>query len=935
MTSFLLDIATELVNSNQPPEKYTLVFPNRRAILFFRKHLISLIKKPSFSPQLKTIEEFIGGYSRLKIPDRLELVYKLYNVYREVTGLAETFDQFYFWGDMLLRDFDEVDKYMVNATHLFKEIANLKEIDTAFDYLTEEQKKFLRDFWLHVNEGHQESRKRFLETWKQLDAVYAHYRNHLRQQGLAYEGMLHRDVAEQITELPGLHKGVSFIGFNALTRAEEKIITHFIAHQGSRMYWDVDEYYLNSDWQEAGWFFRRYKADAVFAKTFPADVPSHFRKPKKMQLVGAPQPVAQAKALAQVLGDELQTGMNAEETLVVLPDEKLLLPVLHSVAGYVDGLNVTMGFPLANTPLFNFIELAVELQLGRRGDFFNHRPVLALLGHPYGSAPDPADAYSKKKTILKRNKVLVPKSFLATTSGLHRTIFTAVEPGEVTNYIRSIIHWLVSLESFGKLDKEYALFFLRIINRMDEVVGTGYSSWPAFFKLFRQVVGSQRIPFSGEPLRGLQVMGMLETRNLDFKNVFILSLNEGSLPAYEGKGSYLPYSVRKAYGLPTAEHQDAMYAYLFYRVLQRAENIFLFYNTETDVLGQGEMSRFLQQLLYESGLNPEHRVLGNTFRPRPVQPIRIEKDEQVMTLLEKINEGNVKFRGISPSALNAYLQCRLQFYFKYVLKIKEADEVEEDLDARVLGNLLHKVMEEFYQGITSRKKSKRIEAGDFEGLEEKLAALLDNAFIAHYDLDPNKPVDYEGQRIIVREVVNRIAIRILEEDKKYAPFSMEGIETEDLTYSVRLQGKPGVVVLGGKIDRVDRKGDVIRVIDYKTGRDKLDFESVESLFERSDKRNKAAFQTLLYSLLYVKNTAEKNIRVVPGLFNRVNLFDTDFYFGFRMNKKPLNDCLPVLPEFEARLKAVLEELFDPSTVFDQTTDVDTCRLCPYKNICYR
>jgi hypothetical protein len=935
MTPFLLDIATELVNNKRPLERYTLVFPNRRAVLFFKKHLASLVQSPVFSPKLVTIEEFISGFSVLKVPDRLELVYRLYRTYRDLSGLSETFDQFYFWGDMLLRDFNDIDKYLVNAAHLFKAIANLKELDATFDYLTDEQKKFLHNFWSTFSNGGQETRKKFLEVWNQLSTLYDHYRDDLRQAGLAYEGMLHRDVAGLVGQLTENNEELLFIGFNALTKAEEEIIGHFVTNCGSRVYWDIDEYYLNSEWQEAGRFFRTYKANSVFSKTFLRDVPANFRKHKNVQVFGAPQPVAQAKLLGQVLEEELKTKWVAEETVVILPDEKLLLPVLHAVSGYVEELNVTMGFPLASTPMFNLIELAVELQLTRKGDHFHHQPVLALLGHAYGSAPNPADAYAKQKEILKNNRVFIPKNFLASASNLHRILFTEAVPAQATDYVRNVINCLGSLDAIGKLDKEYAYYFLKLINRLDEVLGKEYSSWQAFIKLFRQLVHSQRIPFSGEPLRGLQVMGMLETRNLDFKNVCILSLNEGALPAYETKGSYLPHSIRKAYALPTVDHQDAMYAYLFYRTLQRAENIFLFYNTETDVLGQGEMSRLLQQLIYESGLNPLHKILSSPLRPHPVEPIVIEKSDQVIALIAKINDGNSRFKGISPSALNAYLECRLQFYLKHIIKIREADEVEEDLDARVLGTLLHHMMEQFYKNLTAEKKSRLVEPDDFEGLDKKLATLLDQAFMEYYHLDPTKKVEYDGQRIIVREVVNQIARRILEEDRKYAPFTLEGTEIKGLTYSIRIHQLPGVAILGGTIDRVDRRGDVVRVIDYKTGRDKLDFESVESLFMRNDKRNKAAFQTLLYALLYMKNTDLEGIRVVPGLFNRVNLFEDDFNFGFRLEKEPLVDIRSVLPEFEARLKEVVEEIFDPTTVFDQTTDIKTCRFCPYKAICYR
>jgi ATP-dependent helicase/DNAse subunit B len=430
-------------------------------------------------------------------------------------------------------------------------------------------------------------------------------------------------------------------------------------------------------------------------------------------------------------------------------------------------------------------------------------------------------------------------------------------------------------------------------------------------------------------------MGVLETRNLDFKNVFILSLNEGSFPSFGSKNSYIPFTIRKAYGLPTVDHQDAMYAYLFYRVLQRAENIFLFYNTETDVLGQGESSRYLKQLIYESGLPLERKILHDPIQPTLASPIVINKDKDVIEALVRLSEGNVRFKGISPSALNTYIECRLRFYLRHVAKIKEPEEVEEDLDARVLGNFLHGVMELFYRKIQQRKNSSLIEAKDLENTGDIVDALIDQVFKEAYDLNPSKPVQYEGQRLIVREVVKRFAHKILEMDKLYAPFSIELLEQGGLNYNVRINQFPGSVVLSGKIDRVDRKEGLVRVLDYKTGKDKLDFESIESLFRRDGKRNKAAFQTMLYALLYRVSTPRSYSKIIPGLINRMNLFDKDFKVGFKLGKDFVEDVEPMLLEFDDRLKLLLEELYDPAVPFDQTTDIETCRFCSYQGICYR
>ncbi len=968
MRPFLYELAETIYREYRQLDGITLVFPNRRAVLYFRKYLSTLLDKPVFSPKLVTIEDFISGISRLKVPDKLELIHRLYKSYNEIVGTSnpEPFDKFYFWGDMLLRDFDEADKYLVNAKQLFLDLSHQKELDSTFDYLTDEQRDFLKSFWSSFEENLSENKRKFLSVWNQLHELYSRYKESLLAEGLAYEGMMYRSVAEQIKDVGAnwpVDKKIVFAGFNALTRAEEKVICYLVERGISDVYWDTDAYYVNNNTQEAGKFFREYQQHEILGKTFLKQPPSNILSgavdetgslipSKSIRIFGAAEPVSQAKMMAQILQEQLQLGIDPDDTLIVLPDEKLLLPVLHGLSGNIEKLNVSMGFPVSNTPLFNLVELLVELQIKRKDDSFNHRQVVALLGHPYIVAADPAVANAKRKEILNDNWVNIPESFLSTSVDLHRSVFREVE-SDILVYLRDILTIIGGLDSINDFDREYTFHFLKLLNRMEEVIGFGYSeqvvagdgikvavktkqlALKSFLRLFRQLIQTNKIPFSGEPLKGLQVMGVLETRNLDFKNVLILSLNEGAFPSSANKGSYIPLNIRRAYGLPTVEHQDAMYAYLFYRVLQRAENVMLFYNAETDVLGQGEMSRYLQQLLYESGLEIERKVLHNPIRPNPITPIVVSKDSGVMESLARVIEGNTRYKGISPSALNTYIECRLRFYLRHVVKIKEANEVEEDLDARVLGNFLHEVMELFYKRIVERKNSRLIEASDFTGSDKVIEGLIDEVFIQSYKLNPEKVVKYEGQRVVVREVVKRFAGRIVEIDLDYTPFFIEALEQEGLTHEIKLDSPPLSVLISGKIDRVDRKENKLRVIDYKTGRDQLDFDSVESLFSRDEKRNKAAFQTLLYALLYKTNTDWQGFSIVPGLINRMNLFDKDFRFGLKHGKIFVEDVNPILPEFEKHLKLLLEDLFAPGIPFNQTNNVETCRYCEFQEICYR
>ncbi|MEO5600430.1 MAG: PD-(D/E)XK nuclease family protein [Cyclobacteriaceae bacterium] len=982
MKTFLQEIAEKIYKQHPRLEDVTIIFPNRRAALYFRKHVSAILSKPVFAPNILTIEDFISGFSNLQVPDKLTLISLLFRAYRSVSrsaspeeGVIRELAQFYFWGEMLLGDFEEVDKYLISSAQLFKDLSHQKELDATFDFLTDEQKEFLKSFWGNFDENQSVNKRRFLQVWRRLTEVYDQFKSDLISRGLAYEGMLHRIVSEQLPTHPKTDqvtkgRALVFAGFNALTAVEEKIITFFVEKHNAQVFWDMDAYYINNEVQEAGKFFREYQTRPVLGKTFHQDIPAHFQEKilsgKEIQLYGAAQPVGQAKLMAQVLKDQIAKGIDPEETLIVLPDEKLLMPVLYGISSSVEKLNVTMGFPLTSTPLFNFIELLIDLQITRKSDHFNHRQVLGILGHPYVVAADPVSVSGKRKEILKHNWVHIPKSFLATEVPLHRLMFVEVRKASgpigmaLIFYIKSIIQEIGASPFITDFDKEYAFHFLKFFNRLESVLtehdddgdtriavnDPDVSGIKLFLRLFRQLIRMHKIPFRGEPLKGLQVMGVLETRNLDFKNVFILSLNEGAFPSNSGKGSYIPHNIRKAYGMPTLAHHDAMYSYLFYRTLQRAENIFLFYNSETDVLGQGEMSRYLQQLLFESGMRVNRQVLHNPIQPRGISPIVILKNDEVLKNLEKLNEGNAYFTGISPSALNSYIECRLKFYFRYVAKVKEPNEVEEELDARVLGNFLHLVMEGFYKDVLDSKKSKLVEKGDFKNAGQKIDGLIDQVFIKTYKLDPDKKVAYAGQRLVVKEVVKRFAKKIVDIDEAYAPFTMEAIEQGGLTYTVRIDRSPYKVVLAGKIDRVDRKGNLLRIIDYKTGKDELDFESVSSLFARQGRRNKAAFQTLLYALLYVNSLpaesssahsgeAAVSQRVVPGLINRMNVFDEGFTFGLKVGKQSVDDVEELFPEFTSRLKDLLDELFDPGQPFDQTTELDNCKFCPYTQICYR
>lgn len=939
MQPFLQELAQTMLAGSIPLQQLTFVFPNRRAGLYFQHYLSQLLEKPQWAPRMLSIEEFFREHSDLREPDRLTLIFELYKVYTRVLKHEEPFDKFYFWGDMLLRDFDEVDKYRVNASLLFTDLSKLKELDEAFDYLTAEQKHFLKEFWLHFEDQPSVTKNEFLLLWRRLPQVYSEFVRVLGKQGAGYEGLIQRDVADRLEKKApeaAVAANVVFAGFNALTRAEETLLCEYVK-QGARVFWDYDAYYVDDVRQEAGTFARAYREHSVLQATCAAAWPKNFSTARRVTLTGVSQRVGQAKLAGLRIQDILRTlppenrDTALNKTVIVLPDEAMLLPVMHALPEELGSVNVTMGFPLRATPLFTLLDLIIDMQIRQRDQLLAYREVSGILTHAYVMAVAGKESQAFQNLIVEQNRVRIPAAELQTVHPLFHLIFQTVAASGAAQYLLDVIQYFgASFTDKQGFDREYAFHFYQQLARLQMIFRESdrWPDWRGFQKLFRQVMQSQKIPFTGEPLRGLQIMGVLETRNLDFENVILLSMNEGTLPAAQRQGSYIPHTLRKAYALPAHDHHDAMYAYLFLRVLQRATNIDLFYNTEPDVVGNGELSRYVQQLLFESGWPITRRVLHNPIHVNRVNPVAIEKTKDVLQHLNRYLENGEGY--LSPSSINDFIECGLRFYLKHVAGLREAEEVEEDIDARRFGNILHDVMLWLYNDL--RGKGAAVTAEDLTAAARQLPGLIDRAFRKQYFLPENEAVIYEGQRVVVKEVVLAFAGRILQVDAKQAPLSIEHLE-EKFVFDVRLRDSR-IVKVGGKVDRVDRTSGHVRVIDYKTGGDKLEFDSIESLFVRDAPRNKAAFQTLLYAYAYQANDVTAKA-VVPGLYNRTTLFDEHFSFGLKMNGKGLENFTPYVGEFALRLTETLEHLFDPTKPFTQTKHTGHCSYCAFRALCRR
>jgi len=938
--TFLEEVAISLHRElGKDISKYTVIFPNRRAGLFFNRALRKRIDQPIWAPEAMAIEDFVRQKSDFSVPDQLSLVFSLHEVFQKHAPFKENFEQFYFWGDMLVKDFNDVDHYMADARPLFANLLEWKKLADT-DFLSEEQLHLIEKFWKSFEAKPKDAQEKFARNWNILYPVYEDFKQKLKDTQQAYNGMLYRDYAEKLKEGEKTISGnLIFAGFNALTKTEEIIISESIKN-GARVYWDMDAYYASSKntEQEAGNFFREYSKHNVLSKTFPKELPDRIiSKTPQINITEVKGNIAQAKFLGQLLSE--QTIEQPEKTTIILGDESLLFPVLYALPETIQKVNVTMGYPLRFASIYQLMNICLYLQKNKRIKkeeiSFNHRDVLKILKHPFVSNLLGEQVQSKTHYIESNNIIRLKLEDLYEENEKENKLLDILFKDGSDNYflyLRTILQY-VHQEEIDSTEQEFIAEIFKQINQLEQIVSEFNLALDinAFIRLFNRIIQSIRVPFSGEPLEGIQIMGVLESRNLDFENVYFLSVSEDNFPGGSNSQSFIPYNIRKAYGLPTLEQRDAIYAYLFNRLLQRSEQLHLMYNSDNSGGKGGEPSRYLLQLQYELGIQTQNVKLQNLNQdPQAASPvpITIEKNEAVWSILKNYNSD--KF--LSASALKTYLNCRLQFYFRYIAGLKERDEVSEDLDAADFGNILHHVMEKLYGEVTGQL----LDANAILLLKKKIDPLIKEEFAELYGKKKEvAEFEFEGRNIIIRDVVKRMILQILNYDVQIAPFMVKKVEGE-FEYSVPLEDGQNIR-LQGSIDRLDEKGNSIRVIDYKSGGDEVKFPDVESLFDRNHKdRNGAAMQTLIYSYLFIKSgdyDGAKN--VVPGLYNGKGLFKADFSEKLKLAGKDLNNAEALMEDFENGLKSILNEIFISEQVFDQTEKIENCTYCPYKTICNR
>ncbi len=946
--TFIEKVVKDLTKDNETPLSHTVVvFPNRRAGLFFKHALMDQIKKPVWGPSVLSIQEFVQKTVPFLIPGELTLLMELYQTYRFL-GANESFDNFFPWGQMLLKDFDEVDKYLINGDVIFRNLAEEKSLEAKFS-LGEEQTEALKRFWRSVSsDAPGKFQQAFVDIWQANRLLYTNFKERLSQKGMAYEGMMYRYLAENPDSCDfGDWERFIFAGFNALSPSEKLFIQNFLKQDKGSIYWDIDRYYFEDHRQEAGYFLReQFKND--FQPPEEHWVENRLKtESKNVKVFGVPLNVGQAKALGNIL-EKQHENFDPQKTAIVLPDENLLFPLLNSLPDAFSEINVTMGYPLRNSPFFSLFESLIRLQLeaggGSADKQYYFRTVLNVLLNPFIHSILPEKIDKRKKEILENNEIFISakdlQNFEGDQEGFFEALFQPVEQvEEVFPYFRDVLAMLESQivsedDHSGPLEKEYLYHFYTYLNRLEAIINQYDIEFTldTFQRLFRQVIQSGQIPFNGEPLKGLQIMGTLETRNLDFENVFILSANEGQMPPSNQSHSFIPFNIRKAFGLPTYEEEDGLFSYHFYRLLQRAKNVYIFYDTEMGSLQKGEKSRFLYQLENEwavanPNLNWESYLLKAPLVNSPEKTIEIPKKSRVW---QKLSEYLAKSpdeaqRGLSPSALITFISCPLQFYFRYIAGLEEEEEVTEEISPDKLGSIFHDAIANLYE-IHLERFGEEVSEESLQGLESEIENALKKGFKNHFSEDLSH---LQGRNLLIKSIISRQLQSVLKRDQGEAPFKLLMVEKGhyETHFPVEVQGESYYSRLKGVIDRLDEKDGVKRVLDYKTGYIHYNkSQNIADFFVNT--KNKSALQLLWYGYVYHRNSSNNRLKLGIYPLKQINNPINFLFQGETLQDEHIS-------EFEKGLADQLQTLFNPEIPFRQTDDLRICKKCPYNEICHR
>ncbi len=955
MQRFLETSASYIHNGHSADfSKICIVLPNRRSGLFFTAYLKKNLGKPVIGPRITTVNELMNSFSGLVPGVKLKLIALLYQIFRDETGTQESFDDFYFWGEVLLSDFDDIDKYRVNADDLLMNLSQLKDIENRFDYLTEEQKRILEQFWgsLRTWEKYHQERE-FVSVWEKLPAIYRRFREKLIANGLGYSGMIMRDGLENC--LNGILRPefdtYYFVGLNALNGCEKALFS-LLQKEGRAVFlWDYDNYYLDDPLHNAGKFIREN------LKSFPPPPDffletDHFRESKSIEFVAVASSIGQAQVIPPFFeGAEEKNRTNFDQTAIVLADESLLFPVLGAIPGMAGQVNITMGYPVRNAPLVSFLFAVANIlrsaaygMPGQAGLYI--RLVEPVLTHPILAGFEPDKVSAGMKQIRAGNKIYISPEELG-FSEMHRHLFAIPEKVEEYGaYFLDILKLLFE-KSAGNEGNQvtremiYHLFtvFENLKTLVHEILLSGeiIISPTIYFRLMIQYLNQESVPFEGEPLSGVQVMGILETRCLDFDNLLIIGLNEDAWPRASATPSMIPYNLRKAFSLPGIDDQDAMYAYYFFRLVQRAKRVTATWSTLREATSGGELSRYGFQLIFHSPHEIRRKELDFPFSRTSTIPVSVVSG---VSLSSRLLQRNQSGSPLSPSAMITYMNCSLQFYYRYGAGLREADDVSEDIDRQVFGNLFHQAAENLYRPFVHTS----IGTEDFDKLiggTENIRRCIMQAFATEYFHQSREEwhtIRLQGKAILIYSTIRAYLRNLLESDKTTAPLFIHALEERfETVLDVLVDGIPQKVRIGGKVDRIDETAGIVRVVDYKTGMvdgSSLQFTSAGELFDLSRKTlKKEVIQTLTYAFILRKDYFPGS-PIAASVYSILNLKDARFNPLVRTNGRPA-EISEVGDEFGSHLKNLIGEIYSSETLFSQTAFVERCKYCPYNGMCRR
>lgn len=916
MKPFLYYVAQDLIRRyGNNLSEVTIVFPGKRAQLYMNSFLSHFAQGPVWAPRFKTIDELFQQFSPFAPSESVLNVCLLHRIYATVVPNPASLDDFYGWGEILMNDFDDIDKHLVDAEKLFTNAADLSAMDRV-DYLSDNQIKALRDFFAQFSpERQSDIKQRFMEMWRAMPEMYHRLKAELQERGLMYRGALYREVAEKIKreelQIKDANPTYCFVGFNVLDEVEETLFAALRDAGKALFYWDYDTYYASpGSKHEAGLFLRHNLK--YYPQALPDDVFDNLiTSEKRIHFVATSTDNAQVRYLPQWITGKLTTPEH--ETAVILCDESLMRPTMHAIPSQDESdqaptaINITMGYPMTDTAIYGYFAALIDLQVeGYNTDLKEFLPT-AL------------ERLQKNTFFTTFPESLFPLTHQKDNLALIDWLITAIEA------LGQSLSTGNSPSPYDQLYAESTFQLYRILTQFRWLLTEGILNVKAITlrRLVNQALQTASIPFHGEMDEGLQIMGLLEARNLDFRHLIMLSVGEGIIPRKANETSLIPYILRAHFRLDTIERQDAVYAYSFFRLLQRAEDITLVYNENSSGTTTREQSRFLRQLATESNLSITFSRINAPLLPSTAL------EHATMTAERPMQNAR-----LSPSAINTYITCPLKYYYQYVARLRMPDRPQDGIDAPHFGTLFHDACEHFYRQITQQTGRQEILRTDLEPFTLEFSSLIP---YVDWAFEHNGFPTPSGLNMIIRNVILRLLHRQIKWDWVHTPFTLCGMESSAyINLDVPVGDKTVTLRVGGRIDRMDimeiHGRRVLRVVDYKTGKPKDGPKTVQDIFTyHKEKANSYYLQTFLYSIIVSRN---QTLPVTPCLFY-ILAANADYDSRLKLDGRVIDDITPLADEYMEGLRHVISEICDPRQPFQPTDDKERCKFCDFRRLCER